>query len=70
MKSRIGFLNYEKFYGDNLTKRIYNIYSEYGDLRLVGKIHEDENENLRVEVLVERAQFIKELIKVRLSKLT
>lgn len=33
-------------------KRIYNIYSEYEDLRLVGKIHEDEDENLRVEVLV------------------
>lgn len=33
-------------------KRIYNIYSEYEGLRLVGKIHEDENENLTVEVLV------------------
>lgn len=33
-------------------ERIYNIYSEYDELRLVAKIHEDKNENLVTEVLV------------------
>lgn len=32
--------------------RIYNIYSEYEDTRLVGKIHEDNKGNMQVEVLV------------------
>ena len=34
-------------------KRVYNIYSEYEpEVKLVGKIHEDERKNLIVEVLV------------------
>ena len=33
-------------------ERIYNIYSEYKDLRLVGKIHEDNKGAMFVEVLV------------------
>ena len=33
-------------------RRVYNIYSEYKEIRLVGKIHEDSKGNMIVEVLV------------------
>lgn len=33
-------------------RRIYNIYSEYEETKLVGKIHEDNTGNMVVEVLV------------------